>query len=206
MVTLAPQPTKWSAPNRRIEILGVFGAGKTTLAKRLMSIESRILAERHELNCFWGNDQANGALGYLAYDLSFLLQHVHLLATSIATGLEDFVVCDWSLASDRLWASMRLETDLAAYEAVHRAVLAKVGPPIGYLYLQQPVGVIVQRLAARGRQPEASFVGEVAAAVAKLDEVVRSLPADRFVTVGDDARPDELLEWVTHWREASRNA
>jgi deoxyadenosine/deoxycytidine kinase len=171
-----------------------------------VSNENRLVAERHELNCFWGDDQANGVLGFLAYDLSFLLQHAHLLVTSFATDPEDFVVSDWSFVSDRLWASMRLESDLAAYEAVHRAVLGRVGPPIGYLYLRQPVEVIVQRLATRGREAEASLVAEVADAVARLDEVVQSLPANRVVTVGDDLQPDELLRWATQWQEARRSA
>lgn len=205
MVTLVPTPTNVHTQQRRVEILGVFGAGKTTLAKRLALDEVKVLAERHDQNPFWGDSFVNERLGYLAYDLAFLLQHVHLAATLVSPGPEDVFICDWSLASDWLWASMRLGSDLMPYEGVHRVLLDRLGPPIGYLYLRQPAEVILERLLKRGREPEAGFVDYIASVVTRLDEFVRSLPADRVVTAGDDAQPEELQAWVKRWREMRTN-
>lgn len=206
VVTLSPIPSTTPTIRPRVEILGVFGSGKTTLAVRLADGVAEILAERHEQNPFWGNPKVINVTGYLAYDLSFLLQHAHLAAAPAAAEATEFGICDWALASDRLWASMRLGDDLAIYEAVYQTLLERIGPPIGHLYLRQPSSLIMSRLHGRGREPEAKLAEYVEAAVNRLDDLVGTLPGERVLTVDDDPDPGTFRAAIGRWRRPNVHA
>jgi deoxyadenosine/deoxycytidine kinase len=196
MVTLAPQATPELITGRRIEILGVFGSGKTTLAKKLVAESEEpqpLLAEQHEQNPFWGAERQNQILGYLAYDLSFLMQHAHLVASISSQGIH---FCDWSFRSDRVWASMRLDQEFSVYDAVYKAIQQRLPSPLGYLYLKQPVELIATRLGLRGRAAERSFLDYVKAAAEQLDEFARTLPSDQIMEVTDDVSLSEICTWL----------
>lgn len=196
MVTLAPQATPELITGRRIEILGVFGSGKTTLAKKLVAESEEpqpLLAEQHEQNPFWGAERQNQILGYLAYDLSFLMQHAHLVAS---INSQEIHFCDWSFRSDRVWASMRLDQEFSIYDAVHKAIQQRLPSPLGYLYLKQPVELIARRLGLRGRAAERSFLDYVKAAAEQLDEFARTLPSDQIMEVTDDVSLSEICTWL----------
>lgn len=206
MVTLGPSARTVRAVRPRVEILGVFGSGKTTLAARLAGDAAKLLAERHEQNPFWDNSQATSVTGYLAYDLSFLLDHVHLATTPPTTKSSEIGICDWALVSDWLWASMRLGDDLAIYNTVYCALLERVGPPIGYLYLPQPAEVILLRLRKRARAQEERLAEHVEAAIHRLDDLVSSLPADRVMNVCDEVGPTDFRDQVREWVKETRHA
>lgn len=193
MITLAPKATPQHLSGRRIEILGVFGSGKTTLARRLITDVQLLLTEQHEQNPFWGTERPNQILGYLAYDLSFLMQHAHLVASATA---EEIYFCDWSFKSDRIWASMRLDSDFSAYDAVYQIIQQRLPRPLGYLYLKQPAEVIVQRLGVRGRIPEQSFIDYVQAAVEKMEKFICTMPTAQVLEVADDTPLNEILAWL----------
>lgn len=189
MVTLSvPNPVHKTL--KRVEILGVFGAGKTTLAKRIAASNSHHLAEDHDANPYWGLQKALQVTGYLPYDLNFLTQHAFLAATAPDDGIS---VCDWSFSTDRLWASMRLEkTELSAYDAAHEAIMSRLGPPFLYLYLRQPPEVIRCRLASRARQSEESFREHVNTAYVRLEELIAVLPVGLLRIVDDEFDPQDL--------------
>ena len=201
MVTLAPQATPELITGRRIEILGVFGSGKTTLAKKLVAESEEpqpLLAEQHEQNPFWGAERQNQILGYLAYDLSFLMQHAHLVASINSQGIH---FCDWSFRSDRVWASMRLDQEFSVYDAVYKTIQQRLPSPLGYLYLKQPVELIARRLGLRGRAAERSFLDYVKAAAEQLDEFARTLPSDQLMEVTDDVSISEVCTWLEKCRK-----
>lgn len=193
MVTLSPPKTRHTPVGPRIEILGVFGSGKTTLAKRLCRSGPEHLAEDHRHNPFWGDAAAISVTGYLPYDLAFLVQHAHLASGASPNRL---AICDWSFATDRLWASMRVNQDMQTYEAAHRALTSRLGPPRGYLYLRQPVEVILQRLAKRARQSEESFRTDVGAAYERLEALTLTIPSERLLVVEDDFDGARLKSWL----------
>lgn len=193
MVTLATPEVVSPARVRRMEIIGVFGSGKTTLAKRLTATSGSMLAEDHTRNPFWGDPRAIGALGYLGYDLSFLLQHAHLVSTAASDGI---ALCDWSFATDWLWASKRLDRDLPIYESVHRSVLQKLGPPAGYLFLRQKPETVLERLARRSRPAEGPFRDYVRSACEYVEELAANLPGQRVLVVDDNADPSGIERWV----------
>jgi deoxyadenosine/deoxycytidine kinase len=190
MVTLTtPAPTHWPT-HRRVEILGVFGSGKTTLARQIRESDAHHLAENHTANPYWGRQDAVKAIGYLPYELTFLTQHAFLVATAPENGV---AVCDWSFDTDRLWASMRLgREELATYEATYTTILARLGPPALYLYLRHPPEVIRYRLAKRARQNEEAFREQVDIAYARIEKLVASLPAAQVHVVGDEFDPQAL--------------
>lgn len=205
MVTLAPSEQKHSgAPFNRVEIVGVFGAGKTTLANRLAGETHVVLAEEHERNPFWGDSLAIDKVGYLGYDLAFLIQHTHLVSRDHPINADgSLLICDWSFPGDRLWASLRLGEDFAAYDSIFQKLAGRLGPAAAYLYLEQPPEVIVKRLTKRGREPEAAFIAYVESAVAKLREAVRHIPSDRLIKVTDDFEVHELAGWLSDRRLAN---
>jgi deoxyadenosine/deoxycytidine kinase len=207
VTSLKPQATNLPGSfGRRIEILGMFGSGKTTFANRLVKSGVILLAERHEDNPFWGNQYAIERVGFLAYDLAFLLQHAGLVLRSPESRPVDVGLCDWSFETDFLWASMRLGHDFGAYEKVYRQLLRHVGPPLGWIYLPQPTDVICTRLRKRGRAPEAHLAQDVSAAVKKLDGLIQSLPAAQVLWANDDTSVTELQEAIRGWNRLSADS
>ncbi len=200
MVTLAPV-AKARRPRSRVEILGVFGSGKTTLAQRLSTSCGLHLAEDHRMNPFWGRKEAIETAGDLAYDLSFLLQHCHLAAEPGGREPVDLGICDWSFASDRLWASMRLQEGLDAYDAVFSRLNQRLGPPLGYLYLRQPETEIVSRLKKRGRRLERQLLMQVGMAVAGLENLVAALPKGSVLECDDSLAEMVFSARVIEWRQ-----
>src|SRR5687767_9357576 len=86
MVRLSPHHLRRRRISKRIEILGAFGSGKTTIARALSEHGYANLLERHELNAFWTDSAPTRVMGYLPYDLWFLLHHAQLAASSSGTA------------------------------------------------------------------------------------------------------------------------
>ena len=200
MVTLRRHPKNRGLLRPRVEILGAFGSGKTTLAHTISGEGRTLLLERHEHNTFWGSPVANQVTGFLAYDLSFLLQHQYLAATAAQVSHDGVAICDWSFVSDELWASMRLdEGDLAAYRAVHRRFQEAVGGSIGYIYLRTNESTLLERLRARNRIGESFSLVEIRDATHQLDALVQSLPNDRLLILDDDTDSNKTRALVSQW-------
>ena len=199
MVTLSRQQGSNVIARPRVEMLGVFGCGKTTLANKLASMRHELLAECPEMNPFWADGQAMAVAGPLAYELGFLVQHAHLASRAPAASPGGIGVCDWSLASDLLWASLRLGADLAVFSAVHREVSSRIGPPLGYIYLRQPEHVVASRLRARAIHVEKPLLSGIGAAVAQLDAFVQTIPPELVLLGSDDLDRDSLDARVRIW-------
>lgn len=193
-------PERGGAARPRVEILGLFGSGKTTLAKRLTRRGCAHLAEDHALNPFWGDDRILSISGQLPYDLSFLLQHWHAAAHH-PLDTDSVGICDWSFVTDRLWASMRDEGDMEVYDAAHRRCLKRMGDPIGYLYLRHPIGVVASRLAKRGREVEAPLMQTLSDAFDQLERLAENLPPSTVVVCDDSFSEDDLDRAIEGWRE-----
>ncbi len=172
----------------RVEIIGVFGSGKTTFVNNLskLGIFQKLL-ENHEKNPFWGDDESIGITGYLPYDLSFLIQHAHLSCKVKKNDTPTISICDWSFSTDYLWASMRLGEELGAYEKVYNNIIKNIGSPIGYFYLEQTPEIIVKRIIGRGRAPEISFYKFVEKAVLAISDLASAMKnsGENITIIGD---------------------
>jgi deoxyadenosine/deoxycytidine kinase len=181
----------------RVEILGVFGSGKTTLASQLSAVGFKPLGEVYERNPFWREPNSLNVLGYLPYDIAFLLQHIHLIATAPRSSAVQ--VCDWSLLSDRLWASMRLENDFDTYDRLYKRLVSGVGDPIGYLHIRLSPETISSRIRSRGRANESYLVDDVEIAAARLEELANEIPSEKVITIDSDTLPSEVALKVSFW-------
>lgn len=193
MLTLSVAESESNLLNARVEILAVFGAGKTTLANRIAESDQHVLAEQHEKNPFWGDERSVKALGHLGYDLAFLIQHAHLVSAASHAGIS---VCDWSFSTDLLWASQRLDVDYRAYMAVYNALMARVGLPKAYLFLRQSPEIIIERLEKRSRRSEATFKPFVQMACEKIEAIFEKLPPELALIVDDNFTSADLSVWL----------
>lgn len=184
MVDLASARRRDWLSSGRVEILGVFASGKTTLAKNLATLDGfKLLPEDHRRIPFWGRPEFSESLGFLPHDLSFLLHHVSLLKAS--GKKKELAICDWSFISDRLWASMRLDKQRDVYLRVFEELIPQLGDPVKYIYLRTPPGITIDRLRARGREPEKNFGNFVYQAFEALERAVDAIDRERLIVVED---------------------
>lgn len=185
MVTLtAPINFQKQRLRPRIEILGVFGSGKTTLAHELAPNEDSLLLENHEQNIFWKIPDASAVSGFLSYELSFLIQHQYLAASALKSTATDIAICDWSFESDRLWASMRLnKKEYAVYNSTYRKLISRVNPPMIYLHLCFAPSTIYARQLERNRVGEKFNMKEITKAANLLEKVALTLPKSKVIRV-----------------------
>ncbi|WP_186105363.1 deoxynucleoside kinase [Burkholderia gladioli] len=200
MVTLKRQLESGRKFSSRVEILGAFGAGKTTLATALQNDGISLLLEQHEHNIFWRNPAANMMAGALAYDISFLLQHHYLVASDLNNKTTSLAICDWSFVTDELWASMRqAEEELAIYRATRESLTRAYGPPVGYLYLDLPATTVVSRQRARNRADENISEEDISVATQRLKQLVRLIPTDKVLHVGESPDVSEIHWQIDQW-------
>lgn len=199
MVSLTKVTPKAFPKGSRFEILGVFGSGKTTLAQHLIQKGGIGLFEDHQANPFWGMAAELDVAGYLPYDLGFLVGHAFLCANYSANHSHTFGVSDWSFETDRLWASLRLAESVDEYTAVWHHVARQAGSPAGYVFLDVPPALIIDRMKLRGRPPEADLYPFIESAAASVRDTASHLPAEQLLAL-DGTRPlDILAQEFEHW-------
>ena len=136
-----------------VVVEGPIGVGKTTLAKRLaVSLGGEALLEAPEENPFLPRFYDNPRMTALATQLSFLLQRVRQLEDVRQTDMFASVrVGDFMIEKDRLFAELTLDRDeFALYRQVYDRIAGEAMTPDLVIYLQAPVEVLLERIAARG--------------------------------------------------------
>ena len=158
-----------------VVVEGPIGVGKTTLARRLAeSFGGEALLEAPEENPFLPRFYENPRATALATQLFFLLQRVRQLK-DVRQGdmFAPVRVGDFMIEKDRLFAELTLDPDeLALYHQVYEQVAGETAAPNLAIYLQAPVDVLLDRIAARGVPYEESmdprYLQRVAAAYTRL--------------------------------------
>ena len=142
-----------------IVVEGPIGVGKTTLARRLAeSFAAELLLEEPEQNPFLERYYQNPRANALSTQLYFLLQRARQTEGLRQSDLFSRVrVADYLMEKDRIFAGLALEPDeLALYEQVYAQVVDEPLEPDLVIYLQAPVGVLQERIRARGIEYEQS--------------------------------------------------
>jgi len=142
-----------AASPRFIVVEGPIGVGKTSLARRLAdSFACDLVKEQPWDNPFlerFYQDPRNGAL---PVQLFFLFQRARQLEEERQRDMFSPVkVADYLMEKDRLFAELILDPqELELYQQIYDRL--DIQPPIPDLviYLQAPVGVLIERISRRG--------------------------------------------------------
>ena len=186
----------------RIEMLGLFGAGKTTLAQSILNFNCVGLFEDHNRINMWGNTSLNKKVGFLPYDIGFLLHHFDLATNNTAYPTTGLAICDWSFLSDLLWASLRLGNDFSAYQIVYDKLVSRVAKPLGYIYLRYPIELVHTRIRKRARLPESELaMTELKHAYKKLETLIESLNPANLLIVDPKSNPIDISSRIREWAE-----
>src|SRR5690348_7780452 len=151
----APAEGTTAAPSshRFIVVEGPIGVGKTSLARRLgESLSADLVLEQAADNPFLERFYRNPRAGAFPAQLYFLFQRAQQLAALKQQDLFAPVrVADYLLEKDRLFAQVTLdEAEFALYEQVSAKLAIESPKPDLVIYLQAPVGVLLERIAKRG--------------------------------------------------------
>jgi deoxyadenosine/deoxycytidine kinase len=138
---------------RHIAIEGPIGVGKSSLAKILaQKYASRLVKEEVEGNPFLERFYENPRKFAFQTQLFFLLSR-YRQQRELAQGdlFEAGLVCDYTLAKDKIFALINLEDDeISLYESIYKLLVSTLPKPDLVIYLQARPEVLLSRVRKRG--------------------------------------------------------
>lgn len=138
---------------RYIAIEGPIGVGKSSLAKILaQKYASRLVKEEVEGNPFLERFYENPRKFAFQTQLFFLLSR-YRQQKELAQGdlFEAGLVCDYTLAKDKIFALINLEDDeISLYESIYKLLVSTLPKPDLVIYLQARPEVLLSRVRKRG--------------------------------------------------------
>jgi len=148
-------------PAGLVSVIGPPAAGKTTLSGWLAEeLPARLILEDYAGNPFLAASYLGRSEMALAAQLYFLFSRVGQLR---AADWPDAgaAVSDYGFCHDRIYAERVLTgSDLAVYNRLSAQAAEQVRPPDLLVYLTAPVGLLLDRIARRGRPHERGFTRE----------------------------------------------
>lgn len=134
---------------------GCIGAGKTSLTNCLSrELGLPKVLEEYDTNPFLPDFYAGKDVG-LETEVTFVLQHYSQLKDIVRLGGETWVLADFSIEKDLVYAELNLdEAEFRLFSAVYRYVTDKVGIPEVVIYLDVSPGMMDGRICQRGRPYE----------------------------------------------------
>lgn len=141
------------ASHRFIVVEGPIGVGKTSLACRLgASLSADVVLEQAAQNPFLERFYRNPRAGAFPTQLYFLFQRAQQLAALKQQDMfSPVIIADYLLEKDRLFARVTLdEAEYGLYQQVSAKLDIQAPKPDLVIYLQAPVGVLLDRIAKRG--------------------------------------------------------
>jgi deoxyadenosine/deoxycytidine kinase len=145
-------------PFQYIAIEGPMGVGKTALAARLATrLDATAVLEETE-NPFLADFYAGRQGAALQAQLFFLLnRHRQQLALRQADLFSQTTITDYLFDRDKVFAYLNLDdNELFIYQRLYDLLAKDVPAPDLVIYLQAPTDVLLDRLAARANDDEAS--------------------------------------------------
>jgi deoxyadenosine/deoxycytidine kinase len=197
---------------RYVVVEGPIGAGKTSLAREIAAHQSAdLLLERPEDNPFLARFYEDMARYALPAQLNFLFQRVDQLRGLAQLDIfERATVSDFLFDKDPLFARENLNDDeYALYDKVYRHLKTQAPTPDLIVYLQAPLGTLVERVHRRGVEyertmPEA-YLARIADAYARFFYQYEAAPllivnSERLNFVQDPDHFRLLLERIQSMR------
>jgi len=149
---------------RFIAIEGTIGVGKTTLAKRLASTFSYdTLLEEADKNPFLDKFYHDRDSNALPTQLFFLFQRAQQMQALRQGDMFEPVlrVADFLIDKDPLFAQATLDdNELQIYHQVYSRLTIDAPTPDLVIYLQAPIGTLIERIRQRGIQAEQQIDGQ----------------------------------------------
>jgi deoxyguanosine kinase len=189
---------------RYLVVEGPIGAGKTTLARALAHrLHADTLLELPDENPFLARFYEDMARYALPAQLNFLFQRVDQLRG--LAQLDMFArptVADFLFDKDPLFARITLSDDeFALYDKIYTHLKPQTPTPDLVVYLQAPVGTLVERVHRRGvefeRQMPQTYLARLADAYARFfysyDEAPLLIVNSERLNFADKASHLELL-------------
>ena len=138
-----------------ISVMGPPAVGKTTLAELLAEeLPAELVLEDYEGNPFLADSYLGKDEARLPAQMFYLLSRARQL-TAACWPREGLLVSDYGFCQDELYARMRLSAaDFESYQRVATRLASAVRPPDMIIHLDASVGLLLDRLAARGRDFE----------------------------------------------------
>lgn len=138
----------------RIEICGGIAAGKTTLTRLLNEIGIHSVYEDFEANPFLKEFYALPEVYSFETEISFLLQHYHLIKKT--WKMHKAIVCDYSFVLDHAYAKMTLKNrnEKELFLKMENEVLGQLRKPDLLIYLKCEPAILLERITERGRSLE----------------------------------------------------
>jgi deoxyadenosine/deoxycytidine kinase len=142
---------------RHIAIEGPIGAGKTSLAERLGTrLDATVVLEDAD-NPFLADFYAERPGAALQAQLFYLLNR-HRQQTELrqADLFSQLIVCDYLFDKDKIYAYLNLDdNELFIYQRLYELLARDVPAPDLVVYLQAPTDVLLRRVHAYRRDPDA---------------------------------------------------
>jgi len=138
-----------------ISFEGCVGAGKTSLTNYFSyELKMRKVLEEYERNPFL-RDFYKGSNVNLETEITFLLIHYSQLKEALKNHNYDFILADFSIEKDLVYATLNLNTDeLKVFESVYDYVTQQLGVPFVVIYVDLSLEVLRRRIFQRGRSYE----------------------------------------------------
>lgn len=188
-----------------IEICGGIAYGKTTLAHLIGELGFQVMLEDFQSNPFYLAFYENPSAFAFEAELTFSLQHYHVIKRLKKTNLPFCV--DFSPYLDLAYSMVTLEgTQRRTYTTVYDHIRSELGDPYVLLRVHCPPHVAHERILRRGRSAELGIeVSYLEKLDAALSDVVSSVPANTRVVhidsylldfANDAAHRRQVLETV----------
>ncbi len=214
---MSQEARKNSNTPRYIAVEGPIGVGKTSLAKRLAkSFNYEILLEKSEENPFLERFYHDPRQMALATQLFFLFQRAQQIQDLRQDDMfEPVRVADFLIEKDRLFARQNLDNDeFDLYEKVYEHLTIDAPKPDLVIYLQAPVGTLVERIQKRGipaeQLIEESYLENLIDAYTSFfhyydDSTLLVVNSAEIDLVNNDEDYGLLLDYILTTRKGSRN-
>ncbi len=141
-----------------IAIEGVIGAGKTSLARKLVAYYSGTLVlEQFEDNAFLPKFYQDQSRYAFPLELSFLADRFKAMKqiNRSASLFENVFITDYILAKSLIFATVTLDSDeYQLYRELYYLMAPKLAPPDLTIYLYAPAGRLLANITERKRSYE----------------------------------------------------